>query len=61
MSRGTRHIDGRYYLLNGRWIGVDAQEEARKVAERRRKDGYFVRVVKMGFMDYALYEFPNED
>lgn len=60
MQKGTRKINGKYYLLNGRWIGIDAKEQAQATAKRRATEGYLTRAVKMGFLDYAMYEFPKD-
>jgi hypothetical protein len=52
MSKGTRYIDGREYLLCGRY---SSGEEARKAAKLARAEWMYVRTVKLNSLDFMIY------
>lgn len=57
MSKGERKIKGKCFLLNGRYSD---REAAKQAADTRKADGYDVRIIKLGVLDYVLYEFPKD-
>lgn len=54
MEKGTRHINGKYYLLAGR---VSSKESAMSEAHAIRKQGKLARIIKLHDFDYMIYEF----
>jgi len=57
---GQRYIDGMFFLLCGRWFGFDAKERAQREAEQLKRSWEFVKVVRVGFHDYACYVFCSK-
>ena len=53
MKPGHRMIDGREYMLNGRF---GSKEAAQDVAKSLRARGYLVRIVKLCAYDFKLYQ-----
>lgn len=49
MTKGVRMIGGIEYLLAGRFDSL-------KAAQAEKKYWVKARVIKLGFMDYALYQ-----
>lgn len=58
---GARYYNGREFLLNGRFLGLTAREEAKTEADRLRVKGYWARIVKCSPYNYAVYCLLNED
>lgn len=57
MSRGTRYINGKYYLLAGRSA---SKENAQAHATYMRQQGWLVRIIRLCAWDYMIYRFPGE-
>ena len=53
--RGERYFDGRLLLLEWRHIGLDAKEKAFEHAALLRKQGKFVRIVRVNSFTYSVY------
>lgn len=51
-SRGTRYINGREYLLCGRYSSKVAAQSA---AESSRERWYQVRIIKVNQWDFMIY------
>ena len=60
-KRGSRYFDGRLLDFWERHVGAAARTGACAQAERLRKEGYFVRIVKVGrvYPDYCVYRLHN--
>lgn len=58
---GARYYDGRELLLNGRFLGLQAREEAVTEAKRLRALGHWARIVKCSPYNYAVYSLWNEN
>jgi hypothetical protein len=56
-ARGQRWIDGKLYLLAGRFVGFDAREQAAEEAKIVRARGKLARIVKINSVAYFLFTF----
>lgn len=56
---GERKINGKFFLLCGRYSGFDAKEMAKLEKTALLKDWKSVRIIKRGYSDYALYVFES--
>lgn len=57
MTKGVRIIKGKHYLMAGRYRNLETAKDASRL---RAAEGFYVRVIKLGLFDYALYEFPKD-
>lgn len=56
-QRGTRYINGKFFLLGGRVTGLNAKTTAESEANAKRARGKIVRLIKVSNHDYLIYEF----
>ena len=56
-TNSTRYINGKLFLLAGRYSGLEAKELAQKEAQSFRKQNRLARVVELSFLDYGIYIF----
>jgi len=56
-DNSTRYINGKLFMLAGRFTGIDSKESAQKEAQSFRKQNRLARVIELGFWDYGIYIF----